>query len=263
MKHSESSFTGLDGFNIFCQSRLPEGEPRAVLLVAHGYAEHSSRYGNLVEHFVPKGYAIHALDHRGHGRSDGERVQVGNFEDYVTDLKTFFDLIRAQHAAEKIFLVGHSMGAAIAVVHAALHQEGLEGVVFSGGGIALPDDPPPPPRPSGQKLAAALSRDPAVAEAYVNDPLVYTGPPPERRFALAGMREKMPERAEIISVPVLIMAGGSSPLGEGPRSKNLYETVSSTDKELKLSPELLHEIFNEPEHPQVFADLEAWLEPRL
>ena len=73
----------------------------------------------------------------------------------------------------------------------------------------------------------------------------------------------MPERAEIISVPVLIMAGGSSPLGEGPRSKNLYETVSSTDKELKLSPELLHEIFNEPEHPQVFADLEAWLEPRL
>ena len=73
----------------------------------------------------------------------------------------------------------------------------------------------------------------------------------------------MGERAKTISLPVLIMAGGSSPLGEGPRSRNLYETVASKDRTLKLYPELLHEIFNEPEHPQVLGDLEDWLEKRI
>jgi alpha-beta hydrolase superfamily lysophospholipase len=74
MQRTEGSFRGLGGLSIYTQQWLPEGPPRAVLLLVHGYAEHSGRYGNLVEHFVPRGYAICALDHRGHGRSEGERA---------------------------------------------------------------------------------------------------------------------------------------------------------------------------------------------
>ncbi|MGE0060350.1 MAG: alpha/beta hydrolase, partial [Dehalococcoidia bacterium] len=58
-------------------------------------------------------------------------------------------------------------------------------------------------------------------------------------------------------------AGYASPLGDGPRSEALFEAVGSEDRTLKLYPELMHEIFNEPEHPQVLGDLNAWLEEHL
>jgi acylglycerol lipase len=261
MKHREGYLKGYQDFNIYYQCWLPEGATRAVLLIAHGFAEHSGRYGNVVNHFVPRGYPVYALDHRGHGRSDGERVQVERFSDYTRDLKTFFDIVRQENPDDKIFLVGHSMGSAISLVYVLRYQHELAGLITSGGGIARPGDAPPPPRPAGQPLDTAfLSRDPAVIEAYENDPLVYRGPIPQRS-AVADMRSTLPERVPEIKLPVLIMAGNGGP--DGARSQVLYELIGSEDKTLKLYEGLLHEIFNEPEHPQVMADMGAWLEAHL
>jgi alpha-beta hydrolase superfamily lysophospholipase len=261
MPHREGSFKGLKGLNIYYQRWLPDGAPRAILLVAHGFGEHSGRYQNLVDYFQPLDYAIYALDHRGHGKSDGARVEVDDYADYVTDLKTFFDLVRKENAYEDIFLVGHSMGASIATAYAAQYQDELAGLILSGGGIATDKGPP---RPAGLDLADTLSRDPAVVEAYRNDPLVYHGAiPTGRDSAMAQMRERLPELAKMIRLPILVMAGAASPLGDGPRSQALFETVSSSDKTLKLYPELLHEIFNEPEWPNVMDDMSAWLEKRI
>lgn len=261
MDHAEGSFRGLEDYRIYYQRWLPQGTPRAVLLIAHGFGEHSGRYGNVVEHFVPRGYAIWALDHRGHGRSDGERVMVRHYTDYLTDLKTFFDLVREAHPNEKVYLVGHSMGAAISTAYAARHQDELAGLVLSGGGIATDKAPP---RPPGLALHETLSRDPAVIAAYVSDPLVFHGTPPSGRdSAMAQMREALPALARQITLPILIMAGYASPLGDGPRSEALYEAVASPDRTLKLYPDLMHEIFNEPEHPQVLADLARWLDEHL
>ncbi len=101
MKHKEGNFKGVDDFNLYYQCWLPEENPLAILLVAHGFAEHSGRYMNLVNYFVPKGYAVYALDHRGHGRSDGERVQINKFTDYLKDLKTFFDIVRRENPKDQ------------------------------------------------------------------------------------------------------------------------------------------------------------------
>jgi len=258
MKHREGTFKGVDDFTIYYQCWLPEGTPTAVLLVAHGYAEHSGRYANLVDYFVPKGYAVYALDHRGHGRSDGERVQVEHFEDYLTDLKTFFDMAREENPGSTIFLVGHSMGASISTAYVVEHQKELAGLILSGGGIVSSDAPPPPMRGGRVLDASALSRDQAVVDAYVNDPLVYRGPMPERH-AMVEMRKKLPGLVPGITLPILIMAGSAAPSGDAGRSRALYEAVGSRDKTLRLYDGLLHEIFNEPEHPQVMADMEAWL----
>ena len=261
MRHREGSFKGKNDYNIYYQRWLPEGAPRAILMVSHGFAEHSGRYQNLVDYFVPLDYSVYALDHRGHGKSDGERVQVDSYDDYIADLKTFFDLIRTENPGEDVFLVGHSMGASIATAYAAHYQGELAGLVLSGGGIATDKAAP---RPAGLELADTLSRDPAVVEAYRNDPLVYHGAPPAGRdSAMAQMRDRLPELARTITLPILVMAGAASPLGDGPRSEALFETVASRDKTLKLYPELLHEIFNEPEWPDVMADLEAWLDRHI
>lgn len=261
MQHFEATFKGQNEFTIYYQRWLPEGEAKAILLIAHGFGEHSGRYQNVVDFFLPLGYAMYALDHRGHGRSDGEPVQVGHYSEYLTDLKTFFDLVKAENPAKKVYLVGHSMGAAISTAYAAMHQEELAGLILSGGGIQTDKTPP---RPVGFALHETLSRDPAVVEAYVNDPMVFHGTPPTGRdSAMAQMREQLPAMASRIRLPILVMAGYASPLGDGPRSEALFETVSSHDKTLKLYPELMHEIFNEPEHREVLADLAAWLDERV
>ncbi|MBN2240562.1 MAG: lysophospholipase [Dehalococcoidales bacterium] len=257
--HNEGYFEGLENLRLYYRYWLPSAEPKAVLMVAHGYAEHSGRYSHFADYFVDRGYAVYALDHRGHGKSEGERVYVEKFLDYVDDLKTFFDIIRKENPGKKVFLVGHSMGSAITLLYTARYQDELAGMITSGGGINKGDEPPQPQRPSSQPLATDfLSRDPAVIEAYVNDPLVYRGPVPER---LGGMMGDVAGSVPRITLPALIMAGGA--VADGDRSTNLYQKLSSEDKTLKVYEGLRHEIFNEPEQLKVFADLESWLEDHL
>jgi acylglycerol lipase len=261
MKHQEANFKGYQDFNIYYQYWLPESHPKAILLIAHGFAEHSGRYGNVVNYFVPRGYAVYALDHRGHGKSDGERVQVDDFHDYITDLKTFFDIVRQQNPATKIFLIGHSMGSVISLCYCLEHQSELAGLITSGGGLVRPGDPPMQPPPAGQSLpVATLSRDPAVIAAYVNDPLVYHGPVPPNHTMRNMMRELV-SQVQNIRLPVLIMAGAGGE--DGPRSKVLFDLIGASDKTHKPYAGLLHEIFNEPEYPQVMADMEEWLKNHI
>jgi acylglycerol lipase len=273
MKHKEGKFKGYKGLRLYYQCWLPDKKPKAVLLVAHGLAEHSGRYKNLVEYFVPKGYAVYALDHRGHGKSEGQRSYVDNFKDYLTDLKTFFDKVRNENKDARIFLFGHSLGATIAVAYAVEHQDELAGLMVSGSSLV------PPPGVSPALLAIAgilsalvpkmgvtvldastISRDQSVVDAYVNDPLVFRGKVPARTGAeLAKMWKQLPDRVGKIKLPILIMHGGADQLADPRGSKLLYERVGSKDKTLKIYDACYHEICNEPERKQVCGDMEKWL----
>lgn len=273
MKHREGNFAGQKGLKLYYQCWLADGAPKAVLLVAHGLAEHSGRYKNLVNYFVPKGYAVYALDHRGHGKSEGIRCYVDRFDDYLLDLKTFFDMVCREHKDTRIFLIGHSMGATIGTAYALEHQDELAGLVLSGASLtASPSVSPALLAMAGivaalaPKLgvtpldASAISRDKAVVDAYVNDPLVFRGKIPSRMGAeLVKMWKKLPDRMPDIKLPLLIMHGSADRLAAPEGSKLLYERAGSKDKTLKLYDGLYHEIFNEPEHQQVMADVEDWL----
>ena len=277
MKHKEGKFKGFKNFGLYYQCWLPDGSPKAVLLVAHGLAEHSGRYKNLVNYFVPKGYAVYALDHRGHGKSEGTRSYVDRFSDYLTDLKTFFDKVRKEHRDAKIFLVGHSMGGTIATAYAIEHQKELAGLILSGSSLVATASVSPAllaiagivaallPKMGVTVLdASTISRDKAVVDAYVNDPLVYRGKVSARMGAeLAKMWKQLPERMPEIKLPILIMHGSADQLSDPAGSKLLYERAGSKDKTLKLYDGFYHEIFNEPEHKQVMADVEAWLTARV
>jgi acylglycerol lipase len=273
MGHKEAKFEGKKNLTLYYQCWLPERRPKAILLIAHGLAEHSGRYKNLADYFVSRDYGVYALDHRGHGKSDGTRIYIDRFDDYITDLRTFHGLIRKENPETKVFLIGHSMGGTIAVAYSIKYQQDLTGLITSGASLTGAVAAPPLlsamasiasallPKAGITVLdASAISRDRSVVEAYENDPLVYRGKIPARTGAeLARMWRELPPLMPEIKLPVLILHGSSDRLASPQGSKLLYERVSSTDKTLKIYDGLYHEVFNEPEREQVMQDVEQWL----
>ena len=277
MRHKEGKFKGYKGLTLYYQFWLPDTKPKAVLLVAHGLAEHSGRYKNVVDYFVPKGYAVYALDNRGHGKSEGTRSYVDNFNDYLVDLKTFFDMVRKDNKSTKVFLFGHSLGATIAVAYAIEHQKELNGLIVSGASLVPSTTVSPAllamagvvsalaPKMGVTLLdASTISRDQSVVDAYVNDPLVFRGKIPARTGAeLARMWKQLPEQMPKIKLPILIMHGFADRLSDPRGSKLLFERVGSKDKALKIYDDCYHEICNEPDREQVFVDMETWLKKHI
>ena len=277
MKHQEGFFKGIRDANIYYQGWLPESEPKAVLLIVHGLAEHSGRYGNVVNHFVPLGYAVYGIDHFGHGKSEGTRVFVKRFDDYTNTLKIYFDKIRGSQPGKPIFLVGHSMGGLIGAVYLLDHQSELAGAVLSGPAVKIPNDVTPAMIFVGKILSALIprfgligleaegvSRDPAVVQAYINDPLVFRGKMTARLAAqmLQAMQTVSGQVARI-TLPILVVQGSADKLVNPAGARMLYDAVSSHDKEIKIYDGFYHEVFNEPEHDKVLRDVEVWLEAHL
>jgi acylglycerol lipase len=256
---------------------VPSAAPRAVLVLVHGLADHGGRYQNLVNALVPAGYALYAIDQRGHGKSAGKRCCVRRFDDYVSDLDSFVDIVRKENPAGKIYLVAHSMGGIVATAYAEEHQDKLAGLILSapaliaGASITKRDKQLAriisvlAPNLGVSKLdAGGISRDPMVVGAYLRDPLVYTGKISARLGAelLKAIEQTIPPKMPAISLPVLIMHGTADTLSDPQASKMLYERVSSKQKSLKYYAGFYHEIFNDPERELVFADLREWLAAR-
>jgi acylglycerol lipase len=279
MKHSEGFFEDAHSDKHYYQYWLPDGPPKAVLLVVHGLAEHSGRYGNLVGHFVPLGYAVYGIDHIGHGKSDGTRAYVDRFEDFLEPLRTYYGMVREWQRGRPVFLIGHSMGGLIAAAHLLENQEDLKGAVLSGPSVKIPDNISQAVIFIGKVLSALIpkagilalaldpsgvSRDPAVVRAYVDDPLVHTGKITARLGAelLKTMRHVAAEAGRI-RLPILILQGGADKLVDPAGARMLYDLVGSTDKTLKVYDGLYHEVYNEPERQQVLHDVQAWLDRHL
>lgn len=277
MKHKEGNFAGVRGIETYYQAWLPDGSPTAILLLVHGLAEHSGRYSNVVDHFLPLGYAAYSLDHIGHGKSSGKRAHVERFEDFTKTLKIYFDMVQEWHPNTPIFLVGHSMGALISAAYLLDHQEGLLGAVLSGASVKIPENISPATIFVGKLLsqlvpkmglmqleADDISRDPEVVEAYIQDPLVTKGKYTARLGAeLLGAMERVAALAGTIQLPLLLLQGSADKLVDPTGAQMLYDTVGAEDKTLKLYEGLYHEVFNEPERDQVLHDLETWLAQRL
>ncbi len=274
MQQKEGNFKGIGNFNLYWRCWLPDGKPRAIILLAHGLGEHISRYDNLINNLVPKGYAVYGLDHEGHGKSEGQRIYVDRFQIYLDDLKTFYDMVRKDNPNDKIFLLGHSMGGLIATAYTLQHQQELAGLIVSAPLLKAGDSVSGGtimaarvlsaivPRMGVQSLDSTyLSRDKAVVEAYDKDPLVYRGKITARLGSemFSTMTKIEPQMASI-TLPVLIMQGSADKLVSHEGSKTLYEKAGSKDKTLKIYDGFYHEIFNEQERARVFADLDAWLD---
>jgi acylglycerol lipase len=276
LTHREGRLTGVGGLRIYWQAWLPEVDPSAAVVISHGAGEHSSRYAHVAARLVAQGYAVYAIDHRGHGRSEGPRALIDRTASAVTDLDALVVLAAAQHPGAQIFLLGHSAGAMIAVSYALRHQKRLAGMILSGPLAALPATPAPlrivarllsavaPRTPLIDIDPALISRDPEVVAAYRSDPLVHHGKLPARTATeVADAVGSFPDVVAAITLPTLIAYGTEDRLCLPAGSVMLGERIGAVDKTVRPHPGLYHEILNEPEREHVLAMLCDWLAERV
>jgi alpha-beta hydrolase superfamily lysophospholipase len=274
---TEHTFDGVGGVRIVYDVWTPDVTPRAVVILSHGFGEHARRYDHVAQRFGRDGLLTYALDHRGHGRSGGKRVVVKDISEFTGDFDTLVGIATHEYPGVPRIVLGHSMGGGIVFAYGVEHPDNYDLMVLSGPAVAAQAAVSPllawlaktigaiaPGLPLQQLDAGAVSRDPAVVDAYNTDPLVYHGKVPAglaRVLLLVG--ETMPQRAPSLAAPLLVMHGSDDRLIPVEGSRQLVAAVGSSDVELKLYPGLYHEVFNEPEQDQVLDDLVSWINARL
>ncbi len=274
MQHTEGTFVAADGLTIFRRAWLPDGDPKAVVLLFHGLGEHSGRYAHVGATLSSAEYAVHAVDHRGHGRSDGKRSYVKTYDEFQRDLAQFRVLVEQEHPGLPVVVLGHSMGGNLAVGHVLDHQPGVRALALSAPALKAGESLSPSkiklvmllgritPGLRAEALSAdAISRDPAVVAAYRSDPLVYTGKiSAGLGAALIGAMQRFPARYAELRLPILLQHGTADQLADVSGTHELEAGAVNAQVTAHYYDGLYHEIFNEPEQETVLADTVSWLD---
>jgi alpha-beta hydrolase superfamily lysophospholipase len=240
-------------------------DPRRIVVLAHGYGEHSGRYEHVAGRLADDGAVVYGPDHRGHGRSDGERALVEDVEELVDDLRAVIALARAEHPGLPTALLGHSLGGVVATRLAQRPDHGLSALVLSGpviggnpdieGLLALDPIPDVPIDPG------TLSRDLAVGEAYAGDPLVYHGPfaRPTLEAIFAAVRT-IAAGPGLGTLPTLWVHGEDDPLAPIAVTREAIERIRGDRLEENVYPGARHEVLNETNREDVLDEVASFLD---
>jgi alpha-beta hydrolase superfamily lysophospholipase len=277
MHRSEEFFQGQDGLELYSQSWHPAGKTKAKLVIVHGVAEHSNRYLNLVKGLVEPGFALYAYDQRGHGNSEGQRGYIDSWDQYRADLGIFLNRVKKREPDLPLFIYGHSMGALVILDYLLHESNGLHGAIISGAPIDSSNAASPililtarilsrvwPTFSMASPLQPSqLSCDARVVQAYVEDPDVFKTMTVRWGTEYLDTQERVKEHAAEIKLPILIIHGGEDLICTPEGSEQLFATISSEDKTIKIYPSYFHEIHNEPGHLVVVEDIRDWMETHL
>ncbi|MDR1740345.1 MAG: lysophospholipase [Synergistaceae bacterium] len=262
-----------DGTALYRRVDTPGGHEKGAVVITHGLGEHCRRYDWVAERLNEAGFSVWRFDNRGHGRSGGARGWLDSFRSYFYDADVLVEQALAA-ASRPVFMLGHSMGGFITGGYGVQFPGKLRGQVFSGAcvksvpvfdalrgadidKIALDDSP--------NSLSSLICRTKAVVDAYDSDPFVlkvFTQKLLHEVF-IKGVDWLMPAEKRH-AYPCLILHGGDDRIVPPACSEYLYENTASTDKTLKVYPNLFHEILNEEDgKEEVIADIIAWMNARL
>ena len=277
-RHDTGTYTGKGGVEIFFQKWVVE-KARAVLILVHGVGEHSGRYGNLLKSLAGKNISVFALDHRGHGKSEGKRGHVDSFMDYIYDLKLFTEFVKEENKGLPVILYGHSMGGTIAAKYAMTYPDDLSMLVLSSPCFRVAMELPEWKRKLGSFLSSRIpsftvstgldanmiSHDKSYVASYSNDPLVHDKG--SARFAVEFTRaqEECLANAAAIRKPLLVFHGKGDPIVDYKAAEQFYNDASSSNKKLFLYENLYHETINEipSDAEKVLRDVTGWINANI
>ncbi|NUT89342.1 alpha/beta hydrolase [Pseudomonas corrugata] len=264
MTHQTFWLTATDHSRLFVNQWLPQTTPRAVILLAHGMAEHSGRYQRLAQALCDEGYGVYAADLRGHGKT-GEGALLGHYADedgwakVVGDLASLNHHIGQQHPDTPIVLLGHSMGSYIAQAYLLHHSASLHGAILSGSNfqpVALYRTARLIARFERWRQGATgrsaliewlsfgsfnqkfkptrtpfdwLSRDPVEVDKYVHDPLCGFRCSNQLWVDLLGGLQQISKASNLAQIdpdlPLLVIGGECDPVSDGKRLKDLADAL--------------------------------------
>ncbi len=257
-------------------------KPRAVLQLAHGLGEYASRYEKLAQFLVANGISVWANDHRGHGETGlqqwgGDLAKMGKpgaggIRAEVADLHQFTGIVRDANPGIPLVYFGHSWGSLLGQMLINEHADDFDAIVLSGTAHRVPGQ-----MNAGQLNAKHkhlgttgyewLSRDPAVAQAFLDDELTFYADTLKLFGLVDGLRLIGRPTRLAKDVPLLIVIGNEDPLGGEVSVRRLADDYvrrgGLSDVEVVVYEGGRHEMFNETNQDEVRADLLAWIEDRL
>ncbi|MGD1874324.1 MAG: alpha/beta hydrolase [Mastigocoleus sp.] len=286
MQHDEDFFQGTSSLNLYYQSWYPESQIRAVLIIVHGLGGHCNLYKNIIEHLVPKGYAIYAFDLPGNGRSPGLRGHINTWNDYRESLRLFVNLVTQKEITQKevmlpFFLFGHSLGGLISldyILHSSLPQKTslLSGLITLAPAVGKIKISPiklfigkilsqiMPTFTLGTGIDwSASTRDKDVLATYIKDELRHRLGTARLSTEFMKTREWVTTQIDNLQLPLLILHGDADEVTPIEVSRELLQKVSSPDKELIEYTGGYHELQNDLCYPLMVKDIEDWLEKHL
>ena len=272
MNQVDSSFVGNNGVKIYAKKDIVT-TPKASVVIVHGICEHLDRYDYLCEKLNKEGYNVYRYDARGHGRSEGKKGDLNDYQDYLLDLDKYIDIVKEENPDSKLVLLGHSMGGLVSTSYACMFNNKIDYLALSGAANVIPK------QAKALKflpmfliknimyknnLGEGVCSDKEVVEKYNNDPLVL-------KKATMGLMKNVfvtgcnlvKDNISQIKVPTLVMHGKGDGIVSYTTAEWTYNNLTCEDKELKVYDGLYHEIFNEVKKDVVIEDLINWLNKRV
>jgi acylglycerol lipase len=279
MKTFEAKFEGNDGTPFDVQGWEPDMQPKAVVVLVHGLGEHTGRYAHVGQALTDAGYVLVGFDLRGHGKSGGARGHFPSLDVVTQDIRQFFQFVSQRYPNLSQFLYGHSLGGLLSLTYAVQNKAALKGVMVTGSALrsALQEQKakiamanilgtlmPAMTIPSGLD-ATTISRDKAVVDKYVHDPLVHDKTSLGLGKSALTAIDICFARARDLAYPLLIMHGKADKLTYASGSEDFARLAGEENKDvtLKIWDGLYHEIHNEPEQAEVFKVMIEWLDKHL
>ena len=276
-RFDEGFFTGKDGLRLYWMSEQPE-QPRAHVVLVHGYGDHVGRYRTTFEALVAQGFAVHGFDYRGHGRADGRRGFCNAFSDYLGDLEVYWERVGAAAGERKRFVLAHSHGALMtATLLGRGGLPGASGAVLSAPYFKLAITPPAVklmlakavgrllpwlPIPNGL-TPEHLSRDEGVQRATRQDPLYHSIATPRWFLESTEAQAQVVGAAPQVKVPLMLFSGAEDGVASVESGRVFFEAVGSADKVYKVYPGMRHEPLNELGRAEVHQDISNWISAHL
>lgn len=271
MVHEELTLKRTAGAELFAQCWASEAGPRAVLALVHGFGEHTGRYAHVGEWLARKGFALYGVDLPGHGRSSGRRGVTSRAE----LLEVTGDLLRdtkARFPGAPVFLYGHSLGGAIALIAALTDSPEVEGVIVTSPLVRLAVPAPawkvtlarlmasvaPSFTMPNPLVLADLTRDPRMVEAVRGDPLYHNTTSARLGWDIISWEKWFESRRDAVALPLLFMLGAEDRIVDPAAAIALAGRLSG-NVTLKVWDGLYHELHNEPEREAVMEYMTSWM----
>lgn len=279
-------FTAGDGLEVAAYRWPADGRARATVQIAHGMAEHALRYEHVAAFLNRRGLHVYASDHRGHGLTGTHANAIGDFgkagwNGLVDDMAALTRIAREREGGLPVILLGHSMGSFAAQQYALDHSGEIAALALSGSAavdLLIGETPPDGDLTALNKSFEPartpfdwLSRDPAMVDAYVADPLCgfKLDQASLMTMGMSALRMADPQELGRITkdLPIFIFAGDADPVNHKlewlkPVAER-YRAAGLRNVTERYYPGARHEVLNEANREQVMADLLEWIEGTL